>query len=90
MNRPELIKWDEAGELLNAVKDVATKAILKRASVIARLRFYDSTCQRTSDFDMLFFMEVLCELFRDPEVIRKELDGLRPGAWSEDPSEYGD
>ncbi len=87
MSKPDVVNWKEAGELVNRIEDPATRRIISRAVMIARLRFYETS--RTNDFDLQFFTEVLSELFRNPDVIRQELDGKRPGAWSENPTEYG-
>jgi hypothetical protein len=89
MRNAELVNWDEAGRFLNGIENPITRRIVDRAMTIARLRFYaPGGSPRASDFDLLFLAEVLCELFRDHDVIRQELDGKRPGAWSDDPKEY--
>ena len=89
MGTGELVNWDEAGRFLNLIENPITRRIVDRAMIIARLQFYapDAT-PRTTDFDLQFFAEVLCELFRDHDVIREELDGKRPCEWSADPNEY--
>lgn len=89
MGTAELANWDEAGRFLDRINNPITRRIIDRAMTIARIRFYSpDEPRRTKDFDLLFFAEVLCELFRDHEVIRQELEGKRPGAWSTDPNEY--
>ena len=89
MGTAELVNWDEAGRFLNGIENPITRRIIDRAMIIARMRFYaPNETPRTKDFDLLFLAEVLVELFRDHEVIRQEIDGKRPGAWSSDPNEY--
>jgi hypothetical protein len=89
MGTGDLVNWDEAGRFLSGIENSMTRRIVDRAMVIAQMRFYaPGGTPRTMDFDLLFLAEVLCELFRDHEVIRQELDGKRPGAWSADPNEY--
>lgn len=89
MKLGELIHWDEAGTMLNEVEDPITRRLLSRALTIARHKFYSrEEATRSENFDLLFFAQVLCDLFRDHDLIRSELNGERPGAWSEDEREY--
>lgn len=80
--RFELIRWNEAGAVLNEVKDESIRRVIDRATTIARHQFYAKKPEdRASHFDLGFFVEVMIELLRDKIVIQKELNGERPGAW---------
>ena len=89
MKTCELLHRDEAGNLLNRIQNPVTKRLILRALTIARHKFYATPKNACSgDFDLLFFTDVLSELFQNPDVIRQELAGQRPGAWSADDEEY--
>ena len=73
----ELIHWNEAGAILNEVKDEAIRRVLDRATTIARRQFYTKMPEdRTSHFDLSLFTEVLIELLRDKTIIQKELNDM--------------
>lgn len=81
----ELIHWNEAGAILNEVKDESIRRVIDRATTIARHQFYAKKPEdRGSHFDLGFFVEVMLELLRDKTVVQKELNGERPGAWFEE------
>ena len=44
---------------------------------------YPTDHQLGADLDLRFLAEVLVELFADRELIKRILDGERPGAWDD-------
>lgn len=84
MGKGNLIRWDEAAQVIDANADPIPKRLVLRGVTIARNRFRDASCSPDVDLDVKLLADVLVELFADLDVIRAELAGARPGAWFED------
>ncbi|HXG06238.1 MAG TPA: hypothetical protein VNI77_02810 [Nitrososphaera sp.] len=79
-----LLRQEEAWELLRSVEDPVVNQLMNRAAFIVTKRFTSENASLAADFDLQFFMEVMRELFTDGEAIRKILDGEDLRMWSDD------
>jgi hypothetical protein len=84
MGKGNLIRWDEAAQVIDAIANPITKRMVLRGVTIARNRFRDASSSPDVDLDVKLLAELLVELFGDLDVLRAELAGDRPGAWFED------
>src|SRR5262249_18130166 len=88
MNAPKLINGSEAAAFLRTSGDPVTKVILDRANTIVARKYCSSSgTSLAADFDLRFFAEIITDLFADKDLIRRILNGERPGAWSTDDEE---
>ncbi|MBX9582325.1 MAG: hypothetical protein K2X87_18635 [Gemmataceae bacterium] len=77
----KLVRWDEAGLLINSISDPIKQRLVIRAVTIARNRFRSGMPAPDVDLDIKFLTDVILELFEDLDIVRKELAGEQPGAW---------
>lgn len=56
---PQLLRWDEAMELLNAVQDPITSQLLAMANFEVLTRFVHTKEFPASDFDLRFYLEAM-------------------------------
>lgn len=84
MTSPSLINGSKAIEFRKTIADPVVKTILDCANNIVSMKFLDSSGKCLSaDFDLRFFAEVIAELCSDKDLIRRMLNGERPGAWDD-------
>lgn len=72
----ELLRWDEAMRVLEAVDDPITGQLMNMANfeVMKRFQGKDEGLP-LADFDLRFFMEVMRDFCSDHDNLRKVLDG---------------
>jgi hypothetical protein len=83
-NEVNLLKQNEAMELLSSVKDLVANQLMNQANFYVIKRFVARETAPASDFDLRFFMEVMEELFNDQEVLRRILNGEDLRIWTDE------
>jgi hypothetical protein len=83
-DKVNLLKQNEAMELLNSVKDLVANQLMNRANFYVTKRFMARETAPVSDFDLRFFMEVMEELFNDQEALRRILNGEDLRVWTDE------
>jgi hypothetical protein len=80
----EILRDDEAREVIAAVEDPITKHLLTNAMFYFFRRYNEHKQKPASDFDMLYFVTLLEEIFSNHDVLRRILAGERVGAFFDD------
>ncbi|NNJ27476.1 hypothetical protein [Alienimonas chondri] len=87
MNTHRIINQDSAREYFRqaGTDDPVLKTIVGRAYMRLLKAYYHSIDHRLeADLDLRFVAEVLVDLFKDRDVMKRILEGERPGAWDDD------
>ncbi len=71
----ELLRQDEAAQLLRSVKDLTTSQLMNIAGTLIIKRYLKQEGLPITDFDLKFFMEVMMEFCGDHDTLRRILDG---------------
>lgn len=80
-----IINTESASAFIRDMDDPILKTLLDMAYAIIAKRYSNPiTHQLAADLDLRFVTEVLVELFSERELLKKVLDGERPGAWDLD------
>jgi lipase chaperone LimK len=82
--RAELLRWDEAIEVLRSIENPITSQLMNIANFEVLKRFLQSKEFPVADFDLRFFMEVMRDFCSDHETLRKVLDGEDLRLFSDD------
>ncbi len=80
----QLLRWDEAMQLLNSVEDPITNQLMNRANFEILKRFFKLKDYPVSDFDLRFFMEIMLAFCSDHNNLREILSGENVGVFSDD------
>lgn len=72
---PQLLKWDEAMELLRSVDNPTTNQLMNMANFEILRRFFQTKELPSEDFDLRFFMEVMLAFCSDHIRLRRILEG---------------
>ena len=72
---PQLLRWDDAMELLSSVDDPITNQLLNLANFEVLRRFFKVKEFPDCDFDLRFFLEVMRVICSDHVTLRKILAG---------------
>jgi hypothetical protein len=73
--KTELLRWNEAMELLKSVENPITNQLMNRANLEVLKHFVQLKRFPAADFDMLFFIEVMRDFCSDHETLGKVLAG---------------
>lgn len=84
---PDLLRWDEAMELLRSVNDPITSQLMNMANFAVLRKTLQAKEHPVADFDLRFFFEVMADFCSDHETLRKVLAGEDMRLWSDDPAD---
>lgn len=82
----ELLRTDEALQIVESEKDPITRALLNNANFWFLKRYYEQGARPVSDYDYAFFVELLLQMFREHDILRRILAGENVGQFFEDSS----
>lgn len=74
------IRSDEAGKLIESIKDPVTGILVNNAQYHIYRRLAEKRLP-VGEFDLLFYMEVMKEMFSEHELLKRMLAGERVGAF---------
>lgn len=77
----ELLRSDEAAELLEEEGDPVTKALLSNANYWLVRRFFAEKNRPVADLDYRYLLELFRDIFSEHEILRRLLNGERVGAF---------
>jgi|SRR5215212_7416777 len=80
----ELLRSEEATELLERETDPVTKALLTNANYWLVRKFFAERNRPVADLDYKYLLELLRDIFSEHEVIGRLLAGERVGAFFEE------
>lgn len=83
-HQPELLRTDEANELLRAVTEPITSHLINNAMYQFMIKYHVKLERPASDFDLRYFLDVLLQIFEDHDVLRRILSGEQVGALYDD------
>jgi hypothetical protein len=86
----EILRSEEATEILEREKNPITRALLNDANFWFIKKFFENGERPVSDFDLRFFMELMRDVFSEHNVLRRILAGEKVGQFfeeSEDPAD---
>ena len=84
MTEFEILRDDEARALISSVEDPITKHLLSNAMFHFFRRYNEHKQKPASDFDMLYFVTLLQEIFSEHDTLRRILAGERVGVFFND------
>jgi hypothetical protein len=84
MTMGQVLRDDEARTLIASVEDPITRHLLTNAMFHFFKRYNEEQQRPESDFDMLYFVLLLRDVFSEHDVLRRILDGERVGAFFDD------
>jgi ABC-type transporter Mla MlaB component len=85
----EVLRSDEAMDVLRSEDDPITSALLNNAHFWFTKKFFEERKRPIADYDYAFFMDVLRAVFSEHAVLRKILSGEKVGQFFEDEDESG-
>jgi hypothetical protein len=77
----ELLRSEEAAELLEREADPVTKALLNNANYWLVRKFFAEKNRPVADLDYKYLLELFRDVFSEHETIRRLLNGERVGAF---------
>lgn len=80
----ELLRSQEAMDLIAGEKDPITHALLANANFWLLKRYFEQGKLPVADLDYAFIIELLRDVFREHDVLRRMLAGEKVGQFSED------
>jgi|ERR1041385_744637 anti-anti-sigma regulatory factor len=80
----ELLRSQEAMDLIASEKDPITRALLANANFWFFKRYFEQGSQPAGDLDYAFVIELLRDIFREHDVLRRLLAGEKVGEFFED------
>jgi hypothetical protein len=80
----EILKQDEAMEILRSVKDPITNQLMNMANFEVLRRYFELQEVPVCDFDLCFSMEAMRDFCSQHETIAKILAGEDLRAWTDD------
>jgi hypothetical protein len=80
----ELLRSEEAAELLERETDPVTRALLNNANYWLVRKFVAEKNRPVADLDYRYLLELLRDIFSEHEVIGRLLNGERVGAFFEE------
>ena len=72
---PEILRQDEARQILLSVEDLTTNQLLNKANMCILSKYMQNRELLMSDFDLKFFLEAMLEFCSDHENLKRILDG---------------
>jgi hypothetical protein len=88
MGDVEMVRHDEAMALLRSLEDgdAITKILVNNAMFHLLRRVNTRRELPVRDFDVMYFVELMREMFSEHDVLKRMLDGERVGAFFDDDS----
>ena len=77
----ELLRGDEAAELLERESNPVTKALLNNANYWLVRKFFTENNRPIADLDHRYVLELLRDIFKEHDVLARLLKGERVGAF---------
>lgn len=86
MGDAKMVRHDEAMALLRSLDggDAITKSLVNNAMFHLLRRVNTRRELPVSDFDLMYFVELMREMFSEHDVLKRMLDGERVGAFFDD------
>ena len=78
-----MIRTDEAMDFLRSLegRDQVTKSLVNNAMFHLMRRYHERKDIPSSDLDLMYFLELMHEIFSEHEVLKRMLDGEKVGAF---------
>jgi len=77
----ELLRGDEAAELLERESNPVTKALLNNANYWLVRKFFTENNRPIADLDYRYVLELLRDIFKEHDVLARLLNGEHVGAF---------
>jgi hypothetical protein len=84
-----VLRHDAANELISSIEDPITQRLMNNAMFHFLRTYYQEKRYPAADFDMLYFVQLLRDIFEEHEVLQRILAGERVGALFDDDNEPG-
>lgn len=86
MEKTKTIRNEEAMAFLRSLssEDPITRSLVNNAMFHFTRRFHSLNERPAADFDLLYFLEIMRDVFSQHEVLRRMLEGERVGAFFDD------
>jgi hypothetical protein len=81
---PRMLRWDEAIELLKSVDDLTTSQLMNMAIFQLVAKSDGLEKNGVTDFDVLFFMELMLGFCRQHDRLKRILGGEDLRAWTDE------